>query len=93
MMMSHSTFKLASELTFDTVVANRKSLFHYILSQQTNPICLDLSEVKQCDSAGLALLIDSKKLCQKQGKQFRLTGVPKETQSLAEFCGVQDVLI
>ncbi|WP_244946883.1 STAS domain-containing protein [Legionella israelensis] len=92
-MMNNPAYKLTTALTFETVVAVRENLFQHILSHHNNAICLDLSGVKHCDSAGLALLIDVKKFCQKHDRQLMLTGVSKETQSLAEFCGIHDLLI
>jgi len=91
--VSSSQFKPKNELTYDTVVLIREQLFQFILSSSEKEICLDLSEVKHCDSAGLALLIDAKKLCRKHGKKMVLKSTPAGTQHLAEFCGIQDILI
>lgn len=85
-------FKPTSELTFDTVVGNRDELCKMIKKSQEDQFCLDLSQVSHCDSAGLALLIEAKKLCEKSGKSFKLSGMSKKTKSLAEFCGVNSLL-
>jgi len=54
--------------------------------------CLDLTEVIHCDSAGLALLIEAKKLCKQHNKNFKVVGISTTTLSLAAFCGVNDIL-
>lgn len=85
-------FKPGTELTFTTVVAIRSLLFK-ALKADSNPLfCLDLTDVVHCDSAGLALLIEAKKLCEQHHKKFRVKSVSPETQSLAEFCGVKSIL-
>lgn len=85
-------FKPTNELTFDTVVENRDELCKSIKSSQSDQFCLDLSQVSHCDSAGLALLIEAKKLCEKSAKSFALSGMSIKTKSLAEFCGVNSLL-
>jgi phospholipid transport system transporter-binding protein len=85
-------FKPGTELTFNSVIAIRGNLAKVLKTDQNEIFCLDLSDVVHCDSAGLALLIEAKKLCNQYGKMFQVVGVPAKTQSLAEFCGVNDVL-
>nr|WP_238585892.1 STAS domain-containing protein [Legionella nautarum] len=53
---------------------------------------LDLSEVHHCDSAGLALLIEAKRLTAEQNKTCQIDGMPKAILALAEFCGVDAML-
>ena len=53
---------------------------------------LDLSDVTHCDSAGMALLIEARKLCKKNNKIFEIIGMSSEIQSLADFCGVKEIL-
>ncbi|HAT8225350.1 TPA: sulfate transporter, partial [Legionella pneumophila] len=43
-------------------------------------------------SAGLALIIEARKLCKQNNKVFEVIGISPETQSLAEFCGVKTIL-
>jgi len=85
-------FKPGSELTFKSVVSVREKLYKALMDDTTNRFCLDLSDVTHCDSAGLALLIEAKKLCQHSNKIFEIIGISPETQSLAEFCGVESIL-
>jgi phospholipid transport system transporter-binding protein len=85
-------FKPGSELTFKSVVAIRAKLYRALKDEKGGQFGLDLSEVTHCDSAGLALLIEARKLCKKKNKVFEITGMTSETRSLAEFCGVKEIL-
>ncbi len=90
--MKVNYFKPGSELTFKSVVNIRDQLYRIILDKATDKLCLDLSEVIHCDSAGLALLIEAKRLCKKNNKSFAVTGMSEETRFLADFCGVKEIL-
>ncbi len=90
--MNTSYFKPGTELTFNSVVAIRNKLLKFLKTDNKELFCLDLSEVTQCDSAGLALLIEAKKLCQQYNKTFKVEGVSAKTLSLAKFCGVNNIL-
>lgn len=90
--MERVHFKPGSELTFKSVVSVRAQLFKALMEETSDCFCLDLSEVKHCDSAGLALLIEARKLCKRSNKRFEVIGISAETQSLAEFCGVDGIL-
>lgn len=85
-------FKPGTELTFKSVVAVRAKLYHILKDSSVMSICLDLSEVIHCDSAGMALLIEARKLGKKSNKNIEIMGMSSETQSLADFCGVKDIL-
>ncbi|MBA2649102.1 MAG: STAS domain-containing protein [Legionella sp.] len=90
--MNITNFKPGIELTFKTVVAEHAKLLKALTEDDKPCFCLDLSEVIQCDSAGLALLIEAKKLCQQNDKAFTIKGISPEALSLAEFCGVKSIL-
>lgn len=91
--MKRSTFKPGSELTFNSVTSVYTSLSNAVTKKKEINICLDLSEVTRCDSAGLALLIELRRLCQHHKKTLEINGVPSQLQSLAEFCGVSRMLV
>lgn len=91
-MVSMSVFKPGATLTFRSVVSVRVRLCQVLEQEDQEVFCLDLSEVLQCDSAGLALIIEAKKLCKRYNKRFKVIGISTETQSLAEFCGVNSIL-
>ena len=90
--MNTTYFKPGTELTFNTVVAIRNKLFKTLKKDSNYVFCLDLTDVIHCDSAGLALFIEVKKLCVQHNKIFKVVGVSPKTQSLAEFCGVNAIL-
>lgn len=85
-------FKLGKELTFKSVVEVRSQLAKALMNDSSNQFSLDLSDVKHCDSAGMALLIEARKLCKKNNKTFSIIGMSVETCSLAEFFGVKGIL-
>lgn len=85
-------FKPGAELTFKSVVAVRAKLYQAVIDDTSTHLNLDLSEVTHCDSAGMALLIEARKLCKKNNKTFEIIGMSPETRSLADFCGVKDIL-
>lgn len=90
--MSTVYFKPGGDLSFKSVVAVRAKLYQALMEDKSGKFGLDLSDVRHCDSAGLALLIEARKLCKKNNKIFEIIGVPADTQSLAEFCGVRGIL-
>lgn len=85
-------FKPGTELTFKTVVAEHAKLLKALTIDKKPSFCLDLSDVIHCDSAGLAFLIEAKKLCQQKNKTFEVVGISSEALSLAEFCGVKSII-
>lgn len=88
-----SAFQPSTKLTFDTVMADLALLSAYLKNNaQKKIICLDLSQVALCDSAGLALLIEAKRACNNQQKTLIIEGMPKAVEALAQFCGVHALL-
>ena len=85
-------FKPGPALTFKSVVSVRAKLYKALMDNTSTRFCLDLSDVAECDSAGLALLIEARKLCTQNNKTFEVIGISSEALSLAEFCGVKSIL-
>lgn len=90
--MYNTAFKFSHELTFDTVAANLDTLNVFMRQLNTDVLHLDLSALTLCDSAGLALLIEAKRLCARKKKTLSIKGMPKTVEALAEFCGVGTLL-
>ncbi len=90
--MSGLAFEPSVNLTFDTVESDRKRLEKNLQTTQATALYLDLSGVKHCDSAGLALLIEAKHMCKCFNKAFEIQGMSDEVHALAEFCGVDGIL-
>ena len=90
--MGEQLFIPSSLLTFDTVQSDSKRLMTLLHDNKTTTVRFDLCDVKQCDSAGLALLIETKRLCNQYHKTLVIEGMPKAISALAEFCGVDAML-
>lgn len=90
--MALFNFKPGAELTFHSVARVCSEFYKILRDDKTRQINLDLSDVSHCDSAGMAFLIEARKLCKRNNKNFAITGMSAETLSLAEFCGVKDIL-
>ena len=86
------TFKPGSNLIFDTVQHEYERLCAIFADAKYSCLHIDLGSVKQCDSAGLALLIEATRM----GKQYKIPisvkGLPEKVYALAKFCGVEEVL-
>lgn len=90
--MSTTAFRPAKEMSFTTVENDRQRLLAYCQQLQEPVLILDLSDVTQCDSAGLAFLIEAKRLAREHKKTCQINGMTKTIQALAEFCGVEGIL-
>lgn len=90
--MNIAHFLPGAELSFKTVIEVRARLSKLLMNTDINGLQLDLNDVVYCDSAGMALLIEARKLCKKNNKNFEIIGMSEETQSLADFCGVKGIL-
>lgn len=87
-----SSFKVGERLTFNSVLTERANLYQALLNQKNETFCLDLSNVLHCDSAGLALVLEARKLCRRANKAFELRSLPAQMLSLAQFSGVREIL-
>lgn len=91
--MYNTAFKFSSELTFNTANTHLAALTTFVKQSKSNLLFIDLSNVTQCDSAGLALLIEIKRLCKRMKKSLTIANIPATVLALAEFCGVDSLLI
>jgi len=90
--MYNTSLKLSDELTFYTAPRNLEVLTVFLSGLNTDKFHLDLSAVTLCDSAGLAFLIEAKRLCARKNKTLVIENMPKLIDALAEFCGVSHVI-
>lgn len=90
--MQSPLFKPAQRMTFETVQADCQRLHKFCHENQNSMLNIDISEVSHCDSSGLALLIEARRLCSVQNKICKIIGMSKSIQALAEFCGVDEML-
>lgn len=90
-MANQRYFKPVNQLTFETVTADRLRLIDLLRSEQLDEIHCDLSDVTVCDSAGLALLIDIRRLCLKYHAKLVLQPIPEDVRALAIVYGVEQI--
>ncbi len=90
--MSEQLFKPSCDLSFTTVQSDSQRLLSLLQDPDTTVVRLDLCDVTHCDSAGLALLIEAKRLCIQYDKTLLIEGMPKKIATLAQFCGVEAML-
>jgi phospholipid transport system transporter-binding protein len=90
--MTKQSLYLEGELSFDTASKLVSLIERRIKASKDEQLCLNLSKVTLCDSAGLALMLEAKRLAVKSACQLTIESQPKQMKSLAEFCGVSKVL-
>ena len=81
-------FVPAAQLTFSTVLKDKARLAVFLKPLKGQEWVFDLSQVTACDSAGLALLVQAKRLGDKHKSPCQFEGVSQTIQSLVKFCGV-----
>ena len=91
-MTDSNYFKPVHALTFATVSADRVRLIALLKASDAKSIHCDLSAVQTCDSAGLALLIDIRRLCGQFGMTLIIDHIPDDVRALATLYGVELIL-
>lgn len=91
--MTIPVFTPSSEMLFTTVEKDRQRLIEYCQNLGKEDLRLDLAHVSSCDSAGLAFLIEAKRLAREYKKLCHIEGMTKSIHTLAEFCGVDKMLM
>jgi phospholipid transport system transporter-binding protein len=86
-------FTPAKEMTFATADADHKRLVDLCRKSRKSVLLFNLSAVTLCDSAGLALLIEAKRLARKFKKNCAIESMSQEILALAQFCGVEKILL
>jgi phospholipid transport system transporter-binding protein len=87
------SFKPSDTLTFDTVSSNITRFMHVILGASCTDVVFDVHDVRHCDSAGLALLIEARRLCKTQQCQLSIEGLTKNMLDLATFYHVDALFL
>ena len=90
--MSERLFKPSCELSFNTVQSDSQRLRDLLRDKETTIVRLNLSDVTHCDSAGLALLIEARRLSRQFEKTLIIEEMPKTISALARFSGVEAML-
>ena len=90
--MNEILFEVSSCLSFDTVQQESQRLKLLLQDHSVTHIKLPLQGVEHCDSAGMALLIDMKRLCEQHQKVVVFDNLSKPIRAMAKFCGVEALL-
>jgi phospholipid transport system transporter-binding protein len=91
--LTNYIFKPVNVLTFETVESDSQRLSKLLSRRELTELRINLSDVIHCDSTGLALLIEAKRLCTKRKIRFALDHMSDSLLGLAKFCGVDTVLL
>jgi len=87
--MNTVVFQAAEHLTFATVEVERQRFLGCLPQAVLQDKCrIDLSGVKRCDSAGLSLLIEAKRLCNQHQISMEVCEMPDFMRFLAEFSNI-----
>lgn len=92
--MTNSTVFLPSnQLTFDTVEKDNRRLLSFVDKLPSNScLTINLEHVKKCDSAGLAFLIEAKRIAALNNRKCIIEHIDGHVLALAKFCGVESIL-
>ena len=90
--MTNLAFIPANELSFTTVERERQRLLAFCRKVQAPILTLDLNDINHCDGAGLAFLIEAKRLAKAHHKECLILGMNENIHALAEFYGVESLL-
>lgn len=90
--MTAQAFGLIESLTFATIEHERARFLAYCSNNQ-GELVVDLGKTTRCDSAGLAFLIEVKRLGTVQGRLSQIINMPQEIRALAEFYGINNLLL
>lgn len=86
--LSVSEAKLAGDLTMHTV-ASVLPQGQALIKQAKDVWRLDMTEVQQVSSAGVALLLEWLKAVEKDGKTLELQNLPEHMLSIIEISGLE----
>lgn len=82
-------YRLPKELSFDTVKQTLKSIESLFQQSKVTEIHLQGEDVARCDSAGLALLVEAKRLSKRWNKPLGICQLSQAVLAWAKFCGVE----
>ena len=84
-------YALSGDIVYSTVPAFVKTE-NTFFAQLENDVVVDCSALKRVDSAGLSLLLEWKRECQKQQKQCSYESLPSQAVSLIETFKLKSLL-
>lgn len=90
--MNEIIFKPEGSLSFGTISVLQEQIKNMLKSLDGNTFVFDMSAIDKCDSAGLALLIDTVSKLKKQSVRYQFIGITTDICSLAKFYEVESLL-
>lgn len=96
--LSHDTtdqelvIALSGEIIMDMVLEQKGEMSRLVLEHAGTDVVLDLAEVAFMDSSGVGLLIGLRRLCQEQGKAFRVVNPTPAIRRLFDTLRLTDYL-
>ncbi len=88
--LDHEQVTVAGDLTFASI--DKKTVRALPLTKADKQIIIDLDQVTNTDSAGLALLIEWLKLARKKHTRLLFENIPAQLLELARANGFADLL-
>jgi len=83
--------RVCGDLTFETARRSRQ-LGVYIIENSKENIDVDCTDVRESDSAGLAVLLDWLSLARKHGRVLTFVNMPESMRALARISDVESLL-
>ncbi|HEB55148.1 MAG TPA: STAS domain-containing protein [Gammaproteobacteria bacterium] len=86
------TLKISGDLNRETVPDLMLQLQAKLQQHPGEKICINLEGVSRSDSAGLALLVECRRLMRLQQGSLCFEALPEQMQHMAEISGLMDFL-
>ena len=83
---------LVGNLTFSTVSSVLAEGYKLLESHQADAVNINLADVKKIDSAGITLLLEWKRSCDKNNKNYQVVGAQEQLVSLITTNKMQSIL-
>ncbi len=84
---NNNTYFAEGDLTFFTI--NKKTIQSFEFLRSTDELCIDLTNIKHADSAGLALLIEWIKHSKLYQTNLSFINIPEQLLTLAKLSGFE----
>lgn len=84
--------RVSGALTFASVVAGIDTFKPFCTQGQGTPLTLDFTQTTHMDSAGLALLLQWKRMAHAVGRSIQFHSLPDQTRNLAAVFGLAKLL-
>ncbi|VAX11943.1 hypothetical protein MNBD_GAMMA24-2468 [hydrothermal vent metagenome] len=86
------SLKISGDLNRETVPDLMRQLEARLQQHPGEKICINLQAVTRSDSAGLALLVECRRLMRLQQGSLCFEGLPEQMQHMAQISGLTDFL-